>query len=68
MIVSDAAACLSFPDGITHHTRRKFDLPRTNRRQELFKRERGSDSDFQVGDGCVLLCESAEVSGTLKQV
>ena len=29
-------------------------------RQELFDRERESDPDFQVWDGCALACESAE--------
>jgi len=26
-------------------------------REELFERERGSDPDFQVWDGCALACE-----------
>lgn len=30
-------------------------------REELFERERGSDPDFQVWDGCALACESAEM-------
>ena len=30
-------------------------------REELFERERGSDPDFQVWDGCALACEGAEV-------
>ena len=30
-------------------------------REELFERERGSDPDFQVWDGCVVACEGAVV-------
>jgi hypothetical protein len=30
-------------------------------REELFERERGSDPDFQVWDGCALACEGAEI-------
>jgi bifunctional non-homologous end joining protein LigD len=30
-------------------------------REELFERERGSDPDFQVWDGCALVCESADM-------
>jgi hypothetical protein len=30
-------------------------------REELFERERGSDPDFQVWDGCAVACESAEI-------
>jgi len=30
-------------------------------REELVERERGSDPDFQVWDGCALACESAEM-------
>jgi hypothetical protein len=28
--------------------------------QELFERERGSDPDFQVWDGCVAACNALE--------
>jgi len=31
-------------------------------REELFERERGSDPDFQVWDGCALVCEGVEVA------
>jgi bifunctional non-homologous end joining protein LigD len=30
-------------------------------REELFERERGSDPDFQVWDGCALVCDGAEI-------
>jgi bifunctional non-homologous end joining protein LigD len=30
-------------------------------REELFERERGSNPDFQIWDGCALVCEGAEI-------
>ena len=40
---------------------RNTDYTQWIRREELFERERGGDSDFHVWDGCALVCEESKL-------